>query len=439
MATKPSTVFTFSTNAVYAAGPFIGLPNKAPPADVPNGFVPGTEIDAEEHNYMLHWTGDWLTDWVDLGTSAADLDAHIIETDATGVSNIAGLVLGGTAAAFRGLVVSENAGASNAAMEVTNVAGGFAVTASNSDSSATIRATNSGTGPGLEGRTTGGTDNNGVEGYGAGTGNGVYGESGDSVLAAGVRGESDASVVTTVGLYGQANHDDATAILGTTTATASGTSIAVLGSALGDAVGVRGQSQDGYGVVCQADTSSPIRAALRTVPQDDDPSSGAEGDWIYNSTTDEARAYVNSRWQTLMSQQNGYTRAVSALTTATNNNAGVYTDLVTISISAPYEPKHTGTVMIQAGAEFGAAGGSIHTAIDVRLYDDTAGATVWSQTIDHPAAVAGPIYDRPWSIMVPYGLPGTGSRTFKLQFKKTGGVGTGIDARDASLFIHGVY
>lgn len=447
MPVKPSTTFTLATNANFTVGPFIGSATKVIPADIGNGMVPGTGIVAEWANYLWHWTGEWITDWVDLGSSAEGLDAHIMETDASGQNSTAGVALGGTAAAFRALTVNENAAASNSTADFDNASAGFAILASANGANAAVRGLNTGTGPGVEGRALG-TNNNGVEGYGqdlgdgvAGfgdtTGDGVHGVSG-STAGAGVRGEGQ-FVAAAFGVVGVVSHDDGTAIQGTTALNANATAIGVEGIGRNEGVGVLGQSSNGYGVVAESDQTSPNRAAFRMVPQDDDPATPQEGDQIYNSTTDEVRTYANSRWQTLWSTADGFTRGFGSGGSATNNSAATYTTLSTALCTAPYDPKHTGFVVVQASAEFGADAGTVHTTIDVRIRDTTAGATVWSQTIDHPNANAGPIFDRPWSIVVVYALPATGARTFELQFKKTGGAGTGIGARDGGIFVLGVF
>ena len=448
MPIKPVLTYTFATNANFSLGPFSGTPTKVIPADLANGFVAGDGVPATWFNYVIGATGDWITNWIDLGTSAADLDAHIIETDATGQASLGSLDCGGTTSTDRPLNVMENSGAALSSATFVHSTGMAINADSASSSSGTIFAENSGTGPCMRGLADG-TDNDAFEGLGAGAGRGGFftgGASGEGVVAVG--GGASVGVQGTgggtggVGVLGIAAHDNFGGLEGQTTATSSVTANAVRGLVLGGSgAGVKGDTSagDGYAVLALADLSSPVSAAFRMAPQDDDPSVGAEGDLMYNSTTDEFRGYQDGRWQALVAEENGYTRAVTSLQSSTNNSAAAYTQLVSATLSSPYDPKHTGTVMIQAVAEFGADGANIHTTIDIRIRDTTSGATVWLQTIDHPAAVAGPIFDRPWSIMVPYTLPATGSRNFHLEFKKTGGAGTGIGARDASLYIHGVY
>lgn len=466
MATKPATTFTFATGAVYTVGPFIGSATKVIPGDLVNGNVPSTGIVAEYQNYLEYWTGQWITNWVDLGSSAAGLDAHIVETDASGFANIARLTLGGTAAGGFALSATENSGATGTAISATNNSGGFAILASASTASPAVRAISSGAGEGLEALNVGGggpgltaTGNGsgaGAVAAGGASGNGVTAESGTSAghgvvgtarafAGNGVRGLSrsagDGPSGGSVGVLGTAQQNDTIGVAGfqgnagSTIGTLHG---GVYGFGL-DANGVIAQSTNAYGLWAQSDTTSPARAALHLEPQDDDPATGAEGDKMYNSTTDEPREYVNSRWQTVWTTQDGFTRGLVGPSSAVNNNSAAYTTLSSCQLPAPYDPKHTGSIMIHAAAEFGANGGTVHTVVDVRLYDVTSAAVIWQRNIDMPAAVAGPIYDRPWSIVIPYGLPGTGPRTIELQFRRTGGAGTGIQATDGGVFALGVF
>jgi len=50
------------------------------------GLTPQIPTDASLFNEWLRRVGIWATDWVALGTSADDADAHIMETDASGFS-----------------------------------------------------------------------------------------------------------------------------------------------------------------------------------------------------------------------------------------------------------------------------------------------------------------------------------------------------------------
>jgi len=173
MPTKPTDTFLLATNEFYATGPFVGDKTKeAPP--VPDGYVPGVVIAAENHNYIGNICGQWISNWLDLGTFNADLDAHIVETDASGATGLAVLTVGGTAAAATALSVSANSGSGSAAASVNNSLGGFAIIGSTNGASAAIRGTCQGTAPGVEGLATGGSGP-GVRGTGGTSGAGGSG------------------------------------------------------------------------------------------------------------------------------------------------------------------------------------------------------------------------------------------------------------------------
>jgi hypothetical protein len=187
MATKPATAFVHATFATYTVGPFVGSANKlVVPTGTGEGWVPGQDIDAESANYLLNIVGDWLTNWVLLGSNTADEDAHIVETDATGVASLVRADLGGGAvetdfpltiralnagapipvgaqialadaiciditngSATRAAATIQNNGGHYAAQLTTNGASGTALFTSNGSGSAVIAVAN-GAGSGIE-------------------------------------------------------------------------------------------------------------------------------------------------------------------------------------------------------------------------------------------------------------------------------------------------
>lgn len=84
MPTKPVTTYVFGTDALFGSGPASGLATKIIPPSLAQGFIPGTGVAAEHVNFLHNIVGSWLTDWIDLGTSAADEDAHLVETNSAG-------------------------------------------------------------------------------------------------------------------------------------------------------------------------------------------------------------------------------------------------------------------------------------------------------------------------------------------------------------------
>ena len=464
MAIKPIVSFVFATSTNYSVGPQIGNPTKIPPSDTANGVVPGDGIPAAWHNYMWNICGQW-SGWLLAGTSAPDLSAHLIETDSNGWAEIGQLTLGGTATSLQSLIVSENTGATSAAAIFLNSSGGFGLTSTVNGSLAAARGVNTGTGPALEGVALG-TNNVGVKGSGAGTGAGVTGTGG--ATGAGVSGTGGATggvgVSGTgtgfgVGVSGTGGPSAAQAILGTgatvsqigvqrsTAAAATSAASGVVGSALGDAVGVRATAANGYGVLAQSDTSSPTRAPLRKVSQDADPTTAASGDETHRSDLDIPRVYCDSRWQSPWTTESGHAHGLSSprITLALNDDDAVYVTLVTTTLLSPYEPRFAGgSLLLFASARFGDASTSNHHYfIDVQILDSTAGAVVYEQTIctgpaDIDATVDGEACVG-WSIAVPYTIPAAGARVFALRFKPTTSNGFNAVANQCSLQVMGVF
>jgi hypothetical protein len=93
MATKPTDVFTWATDANFSSGPDSGNPTKANPPSWPNvaqGEVPGLKVVAAFTNKVRNVLGQWVT-WLNAGSSAGAADAHLCETDATGKLTLAEL------------------------------------------------------------------------------------------------------------------------------------------------------------------------------------------------------------------------------------------------------------------------------------------------------------------------------------------------------------
>jgi hypothetical protein len=121
MATKPATIFTFATDAVFGSGPATGFATKIVPGSLPQGFIPGTGINAEWVNYLFNVTGQWVTDWLDQGTFLKNVDAHILETDAGGETGIPSLDVGGTVGATGfAFTASENGAFSSLTAQIIN-------------------------------------------------------------------------------------------------------------------------------------------------------------------------------------------------------------------------------------------------------------------------------------------------------------------------------
>ena len=86
---KPGSAPTqWATDATFLSGPRAGDATKAGmAAAAAQGFIPGDTAKSPTLNEVLNMITAWL-DWLNDGTSAADADAHIVETDANGKASL---------------------------------------------------------------------------------------------------------------------------------------------------------------------------------------------------------------------------------------------------------------------------------------------------------------------------------------------------------------
>ena len=464
MPTKPIQSFVFATGVNYAVGPQAGNPTKIVPGDTINGLVPGDGVPAAWMNYMWNICGQW-SGWLLAGSPLAGLDAHLVETDATGKAELAMLELGGTAAGAIALVVNQNTGAPSAAATCTNTGAGFGLNASAAGALAAVRGTNTGTGPGVEGLALG-TNNDGMRGVGQGIGSGgrfVGGATGPgSTCTGGASGGMGSLCTGTVdgqglvayggptapeALLAAATKTDAAGVHGQSAMAATAAGAGVWGEGRGDAPGVRSSAAAGYGVVAETDTTSPTRAPLRKVPQNADPLMAASGDETHRSDLDIPRVFADGIWQSPWTTASGHAHGLAAPRTvnATNADAAAYVTLVSVNVAAPYEPRFAGgKLLLLASARFGDENSTNHHYfVDVQIYDLTAGAQVWADTIttgaaNEDATVNGKAISQ-WSASIPYTIPATGARTLLLRFKPNAANGFAVVGNQASLNVLGVF
>ena len=391
MPTKPTTTWTWNTDGTNRAAPSAGLQV--------TGYAPNAIPSSSHFNYRFFHQGEWMG-WVDGGSSADNEDAHIVETDADGVVRVVrveatgpsagtgnryaiqavGGALGGNGLLAQGTEdragVTATGGPDGSGLEGFCGSNGAAdragVVGTGVDARPGVLGINPASGPAIEGRATGAAGV-GVRGLGAGTQAGVHGTGGSSGT----------------GVEGEAGDDNATGVRGYTTANSNATAAGIRGEGQGDGIGVYATADDGYGVLAVSRINGPTRAALRIAPQDTQLSISADGDVYVDSTTREFRVCVNSRWQSVWTTDDGLTFGHDTTNATSNNNSGNYTTIATATLSIPYEPKRTGLVLIRASGEFGAFGGTIHTAFDVRIRDATAGVIILTRTINHSQAEAG--------------------------------------------------
>jgi len=118
MPTKPVISFTFAIDPNFSSGPASGNPVKIASPHASQGFIPGEEIGMEPFNYLFHHTGNWISDWIEQGTSSADQDTHIVETSSSGEIKAALLDVGGTSSAssLAPLRIDDNTGSNGKAI-----------------------------------------------------------------------------------------------------------------------------------------------------------------------------------------------------------------------------------------------------------------------------------------------------------------------------------
>lgn len=461
MATKPVSAFSWATTALYTAGPAIGLVTKVAPIGT-EGFVPGAETRPETLNFALNNVGDeWLTGWLLLGSSAAGLDAHLMETDSSGFHNIARMNIGGTAAAAVAFTCNENSGATGTAGEFINAAGGFGITATATAALAAIRGTCTGGAAGIEGQNVGGggpggnfTGNGGgagVTGTGGATGNGAtftsgatsgHGVQGTCIAAnfSGVRGVGSATNTGTAGVLGVTAIAAGNAVLGLH-ATAGANPVLVAESAVrGDALdgtGVAGTSSNGYGVWAGSDPTTPARAAFHLDPQDTDPSVALEGDVYHNSGQTQLKGRINSRWQGVWATEKGFTYGAASTLTQTSSLTTVFQGIISVFLAAPYDPKEiNGLVTIKVSFEMGSSVAGSN--FEWQLEDVTAGAVFPIPAQIETAHIASAVNadERYVTSQVQYAIPATGPREFELQVRATVG-GTTFRIRRIAMEVKG--
>lgn len=160
MPNKPTTSpppFGFGdASGFYTSGDRIGDPTRLSIPDLTNGYTPGVTIEPESFNFYVGGSIlDWQTNWLALGSALAGLDAHIVETNADGLSLIASADFGGTSYTNTGvgaavsITANTGAGTDSRALLV-NAADGIGVEIVNSSSTnPALRVTNDLSGGGL--------------------------------------------------------------------------------------------------------------------------------------------------------------------------------------------------------------------------------------------------------------------------------------------------
>jgi hypothetical protein len=203
-----------------------------------------------------------------------------------------------------------------------------------------------------------------------------------------------------------AQHVGADGLRAATAAAALSTAAALRAVAQGDSVGLVITAADGYGATIQSDTTSPVRAAMRCVPQDADPSSPQQGDLLFNSARNKWRTYT-TQLESLHSSPKGQIQAFASAVDGATINSG---NLATVQIT----PEQTGTVLITATGAFSMPGAA--DSFQFLLLDLTVPVTV--QTVTVPVSVAGELQTQ--TVRAVYTLPNTASRQFAFAINGNG-------------------
>ena len=447
MPTKPSVASPpFATSLNYTAGARIGDPTKLAIPDVANGYTPGITIEPESFNFYGNELLTWISTWVALGSSSDDQDAHIVETDAAGLADLASLDVGGTtyASFLAALTVTNNTGSGSSRAILATSATQKAIEAqNNSTTNAAILAGNSDVGPAFQANPFAGgvglliacstNDSTAADLTGFGLGQGLLSEGGAS--GEGVRAIGGASSATAYGVHGIAQHDDAHAIRGITTVGANAGACGVEGIGRADADGVHGVAADGYGVV--AESTNANRASLRVEPQTTAPSSSFSGDIWYASDTDTLDAEIKSQPMALHATQWGFTEAFAEIVAIDTQIGTVMKANASATIPLPYEPRIAGGY-IEIRAMFESSVTITGNAFVWQIYDVTAAAIIsgpFTETHYHGGTGADEKYV---TLTTRYLLPTTGSRNIDIQYANAAGGGAS-HIRKSSITIHGVF
>ena len=440
MPTKPSDTFELATNAVYAGGPFPGQPTKqAPP--VADGYVPGVVIAAEHHNYIGNICGQWITDWLSLGSFDPDLDAHIIETDSNGVATIAGLTLGNTALADNPLEIAPNAGVQDLAqftVDVGNVGAAFLVA---DGGLAGITMVCSGAAPGI---IVASEDGGGVAASSTGTANAISSiatGSGDAVrgqaegaATAGVHGLSSALGNANYGVWGEAR--TASNVGGFFTQNNPGavpddSSSAALVASADEGLALYAKSDTGYAAIFDGSVTRP---PVKISPVGGQPSFFDNGDLWNDSTLNRYYGVQNSQSVGLHASARGYsggvTDAVDFVKSTVGEDTVTGSSLTLPSYEAPVVAGHR--LHLSASMLLRNGNNTLHR-LTVKIYDVTNSSVVverqiyLSQPYDDvtDTGTALDCYERSFSLDEVYAVPNAGSREFdiRVEVNPTGGAG----------------
>lgn len=467
MAKPADTVQIWAKAGVFTNGPYAGLTNMEPIPDgaAEEGFIPGSaNPSAAEH------VNDWLNraakliHWVYQGSYTGDPDAHIVETDSAGKTQLQRLRVEPTGGSTDTVEILGKVGIGQqyaltvegldcyggACFFNSNVAEGISV--GGGPMSYAVWAIGSFAGGGgirAEGQAgwSGGyfesTDADAIQAWATGNGNGLqahaggtgaYGLWGDgNTLGDGVYGTGGAT--SGYGVVGECLDTFYAGVLGRSAAAGQVSAAGVMGEGRGDAAGgYLYASGNGWGAVLSA---YGTRAPLLLNARFDDPSDTTDGQLFLRGGEGGSGYHFKIRsgeWRGVWSSRNGYCHAYIP-------GDDVSTSATTIGVPATAfgaynQPKKVGKVVLFWVGEVGRTG---TCQITVDIVDVTGGVIVASRTFALYQSGAG-VYERTEVLRHHYTLPAAGARTWRVDITKSGGGGADVvRVRNQSLEVRGVF
>jgi hypothetical protein len=228
----------------------------------------------------------------------------------------------------------------------------------------------------------------------------------------------------------------AVAVISQQAATATGNTLIVQGTeGTGDLLNVNSVTNHaGRGIIISTNDGNP--APLRFIGRNL-PSGGALGDVYVDNTADEERLRVfhEGAFQSVWTTPSGFARAFDTDRTQSSTAAAGFAPKVTAIFAAGDGLISGATVHVRATCEIGQ---SVTTgALNLRLRDLTAAADVIASEAQHANSTSTAADEKMVTLEADYSLPGSGARSFALEFESNG-VAT-VYIRRASIEVTGQY
>lgn len=471
MATKPaSTVEVWASNNLFTVGPYAGLDTKQtiPPATVADGFVPGSAFpsSAEHVNDWLNRASALLR-WVYLGSSAGAADAHIVETDSDGATQLQYLTVSSTVPTTESLYVEAGAAPSNYAARIV---GGVAFAAAlRVEAANTIALEVSGglnqyglwsdpgyaegggiyaeaSGSWTAGYFVGADAQYALRAHGTLEGQAIYGRAGPDLVGYAIIGDGYARSTGVRGLGGPsggygveglAQNEDYAGLVGYADPAGSVYGAGVVAVGQGDSMGLYAIAASGWSIV--AGTTDGSKSPFVIGGMASDPVNTTDGQFAVN-TTENAGGVANhvkicsGGWRGLWSSTNGYCHLV--IVGADTSTSATAICCASTAFASSNRPKRVGKVRYTWTGEVGRTG---TCQIQIQVVDVTAGVVVHNGIFNLYQSGAG-VYERTEVCHGFYTLPAAGGRSFRVDVTKYGGGGADtVRVKNNLLEIQGVF